>query len=442
MLKKNNVLSISIIFLLAIFLNCSTSSTGPNSDRIISGSVQLQGASDFSGAKVMLFEIVPVDSNLSNLAVQYPAQGKRIDEGIEFLWWEKTPARQTITGEDGSWSIENILLTDFHLVVEMPGYGWRVKYNAGFGTHNFNLSEAILLNSTYLQPRNIPEDSFVEIAGNAIFADNAPLTIDAGTIVQFQSNSRLQISGQITVNGLPGREVQFLATQDLNNAILHLERANNSLIDNADFLNLEDGILVTSSDSVVFSNLRLKSGVEAINLFDCNAIEIHKSIFYEHTAGIISRSSNRNRFTSNIFYNLSGDGLGSLNENSSLVQNNIFERCNNYGLNINFGGSPGSLIDYFHFDVINNDFVRNVNHLRVGRKGNCVVNGNNFLSVTNFVVWSEDLNQNDTLNFQANYWLSTNNNEIAQKIFDKVDTPTFTRPVIDFSNFAFEYINW
>ena len=124
------------------------------------------------------------------------------------------------------------------------------------------------------------------------------------------------------------------------------------------------------------------------------------------------------------------------------VQNNIFKNCAGYGLNLNFGGSPSSLFGSHHYDIINNDFIGNASHIRIGRQGLCLAHGNNLLGNPDFNVWTSDISVFDSLDFTGNYWGTSDIVEIMNKIYDRTDTPGVDRPEIDFANYTNAYINW
>ena len=317
-LKKCFEITFTVIFLSMIMIACSSESTAPGDDKAVSGSILLTGQNDHSGTTVMIFQPVTLDTVLTNLNQRYPNQGFPLSQRSEFQWWDHSPVKQTTTAADGSWQIEGLLLDTYHVVVSASGYGWRIKHNASGDTHDFDLSEAISFNTTYTAPQTISSGSYVEVSGSAVFSNSAALTIEAGVIVEFLTNARLEVNSTINVNGSAGNEVFFVSREAGNNTTLILDQANNSNINYATFLNLEDGLLITSCNTVTVSNSRVKNGIEGINLFNSQAIEISNCVVSNQTDGIITHSSGQNRFLRNFLVNVNGNGLGSLNEDGSL----------------------------------------------------------------------------------------------------------------------------
>jgi len=89
------------------FLSCDES-TKPETVTF-SGIVILEGETDHSNAKVMLFRPMEIDTALTNLNVRYPGIGIELNQRTEFYWREHNPEYQTKTNSAGAWKIEEII---------------------------------------------------------------------------------------------------------------------------------------------------------------------------------------------------------------------------------------------------------------------------------------------------------------------------------------------
>jgi hypothetical protein len=434
-----------LTFSFLLLLACSKNGTDGNDNTItVSGKVTLEGQSDHSGVKVMLFNPIAIDTVLTNLNSRYSNVGIEANQRTEFYWWEHTPAYQTTTGGDGSWSIDNVADGTYHVVAERAGYGWKVIYNAPYAQNNVQLEAVFQLSGTIVQDLTFTTGKHVVISGSVVFNQGRKLTIEPNVTVEFANNGKLEINGLLLCNGTKGNEVYLVSRESANTSRVRLNLATNSTVNYVCIKNLSEGLLLSGSDSTTIMNSRFNNGQDAITLFNSKSVKLQNNYVSDMNSAIVSDASGKNEYEKNIIVNIIEFGLDAFNEDNSLIQNNVFKNCGDYGIAINPTGAPGSILELQNFVIHFNDFVNNQNHIKVGRKAFCIVDQNNFLKEQDYAVWVAEINSVDTLNFKDNYWGYTDPVQIGEKIFDKLDQPNATNPVpiVDFSGYKFNYINW
>ena len=208
------------------------------------------------------------------------------------------------------------------------------------------------------------------------------------------------------------------------------------------FNNVARGVIFATSDSSSITHTRIDNGRDAVTIFDSKTISVANNTITNMMQGIVSDASGDNDYTGNLIVNIAENGIDAYNEDNSLIQNNLFKYCGLYGLAINSGGSPSSIFFLNNFNIIENDFIHNQNHIFVGKKAFCIANQNNFVNETNLIVNTDILRNADTLNFQYNYWGYTDVAQIEEKIFDHHDEINPERPIIDYLNYKPSYSGW
>jgi hypothetical protein len=181
---------------------------------------------------------------------------------------------------------------------------------------------------------------------------------------------------------------------------------------------------------------------QGIEIFTCNHISITNNIFKILDYGIKAQDSKLNRYDQNIILQINEDGLFTTNEENSIIQNNLFEHCEINAIRINPDIYPLGLKTLFNYQINFNDFKSNKTHIRVGPKGLCQVNENNFLKSLDYKIWTHFSTQIDSLNFQENFWQTVSESEIEANIYDRRRNPNSTQPIIDYRFFKTSYLSW
>ncbi|MCD4693255.1 MAG: hypothetical protein K8R79_10095, partial [Calditrichales bacterium] len=266
-----------------------------------------------------------------------------------------------------------------------------------------------------------------------MFTSGAQLTIEAGSIIEFQNNSILEVEGQFTVNGTIGNEIYFVPIDTTNTSRIKLIESNNSLINNAGFFHLKNGMYINSSNLIKIQNCRFRNAQYSIELFNCNNAQFENNVISKMTDGLVSQETNLT-LNKNIIIDNTENGIKSLSAKNTLIQNNIFKNCNKNGLGINVGGYAYTATN---LEIYYNDYLSNFNQIYVGRQTICTANYNNFLDEGSYIIKTSSSTSSDTLNFKENYWGTISELEIQEKILDRMDRlgQNHEGPTIDFSDF-------
>lgn len=418
---------------------CSKNSTKPQTVTF-SGTVTLQGRTDHSGATVMLFKPITLDTALTNLNSRYPGIGITINQRTEFYWREHSPVYRTTTNASGNWKIENVAKGEYHIVVQADSFGWRIKYNASAGTHNFTLSKAIRWSGTYSQNVTVPAGSFVKVVGNTVFTDAATLTIEPGVIVEFIGNNVLEIQGKFICDGYIGQEIMVISENESNSNRIKIVQSPAPILDYLIVFNLSNGFYLNGCDSLTLSNIRIRDGLYAFEIVASQGGKIKNNCITGMTEGIVEDNS-ENVIEKNLIHNIENDGCKLLNARNTILTNNVIQNCQSYAVGIN---PEGYGYTNTRVEIYRNDFKKNKSHVMVGATASCVSGENNYIDETDFIVKTSAYALGDTLNFQNNYWSYTNQIDISDKILDKNDRlgQQPEGPLVDFTNFAMNYINW
>ncbi len=73
-----------LLFLFSFFLTTCSTSTNSDKQVVFSGTVTLEGESDFSGVTVSLYNLVELDTALVRINQDYPNIGVQISQETEF----------------------------------------------------------------------------------------------------------------------------------------------------------------------------------------------------------------------------------------------------------------------------------------------------------------------------------------------------------------------
>jgi nitrous oxidase accessory protein NosD len=404
--------------------------------------VTLAGQTDHSGVVIKIFEPIKIDTSYININNKYTNIGLPVTQKTEFLWWDAQPKYQTTTGSDGKWKIEGVKDAKYHIAAEKAGYGVSIHYadDPEPGTV-INLNEIITLTSEITGTVEYPEDSYIVISGIVTIGSTGTLKLNAGTIVVFENNSRLVCKGTLITNGTQQKPILFTSLEN-NNARLELSQVQQLTLSNIVLQNVTNGIRLVNCNNITLSNIRINAGSVGVEQFNTNQTTIQNCFLSNLENGVVTENSSQNQYLKNILLDIAENGLAVLNEGNSVLTNNVFKYCAQYGLNINYIGSLNSITPIFNFNIFANDFLENNSHIRVGYLGWCQAASNNFIGEQEFIIWTADINSQDSLNFQGNYWGYISPLDIGMKIFDRQDDPGRSRPIVDYSGAKTAIVKW
>ena len=418
---------------------CSKDSTKPEMVTF-SGTVTLEGKTDYNGVTVSLYQPVVLDTALVRINQQYPNIGVQISQETEFDHREHSPLYSTNTDASGHWKIEEVTPGTYNVVAEKDSFGWRYRYNSEGGQNNFDLKKAFYLKGQYNSVFSIPGNSFINISGNVLFSNNSQLNIGAGTVIEFENNSNLEIYGQLDCSGDNNNPILFSSKSQSDSWKFRLMQSSVLNMDFCYFFSVPNGIYFSSIDSASVDHCRFQDGLYAIEIFDCPKFLIQNSLVSDMEDGIKTSNSHSSIFR-NVIINIADNAITSLNEMNSTWEYNLIKNCGNIGIALNPAGYAytDTWIKLFY-----NDFINNKDHLVLGQYGWCMANYNNFINESNYIVYTSAIIDIDTLNFRNNYWNYITPLEIDQKIYDLNDMSGIPNVgcIVDYRDFSNIYIEW
>lgn len=414
------------IYLFSLFFFTCSSPTSDSKKVTFSGTVTLEGESDYSGVTVALYELVELDTALVKINQEYPTIGVQISQETEFDHRELEPLASTTTAADGSWEIK-VEEGVYNLVVEKEGFGWKYMHETGQGIYNTDLKKVINLSANILE---IPSGSFVEITENITFSND--LIINTPVTLLFKNDGRVTINGNITFLNDAFTYLYNDESTSFNNTNIVIKSDDNIEIDKVVFFDAFNSIYINNSTHISITKSIFKSSPTCIDIFNSDNVFISNSIFNKCGIAVESEGSN-SILSKNIVGNFNSKGYNIGGGSSSLIEQNLFYN-GNYAIDAN----PGYVTIESTIIANNNDFIDNSIHFRIGWNVNVQVNYNNFLENESYAVRVS--NSINVLDFTLNFWLVFSDYEIGQLIYDMNDNDQLG--LIDFSDFLTEKVNW
>ena len=128
MLKFKNIFHFffflfSFFFLFFAITSCSSPTETPKGS--LTGTVSLEGQSDFSNITVALYELAYLDTTITRINQQYPHIGVIINQHTEFDHRLQSQIKQSETLADGSFEIKKIPTGTFNLVAQKADFGFK-----------------------------------------------------------------------------------------------------------------------------------------------------------------------------------------------------------------------------------------------------------------------------------------------------------------------------
>ena len=123
-----NLLSLIFILFFLIFILSSCSSPTESSKGSLTGTVSLEGQSDFSGITVSLYDLAYLDTTIVRINNQYPQIGVKITQHTEFDHRLQSSIKSTETLADGSFELTKIPTGIYNIVAMKTGFGFKYLY--------------------------------------------------------------------------------------------------------------------------------------------------------------------------------------------------------------------------------------------------------------------------------------------------------------------------
>ena len=444
-MKKLTIILVFAFISLNIFILSCSEPTSENDNKVtFSGTVTLEGKTDHSGVTVRLYELVELDTTIVQINQEYPGVGLDINQRSEFFWREQEYVYQTVTDQGGTWTINNVSKGIYNMVVETDSFGWRTNFNVNENDNfNITLKRKIQLSGHYTENLIIPENSFVYIKGDVSFAENVNVTINAGSIIELGSNSKLEINGKFLCNGIEGNEINIHPDDLENNSEIVVSEGDNSIIKHTNISYIRKGMYFAASNLITIKNSRFRKNDLGFEIFDCEEMIIEQNLLSDMKIGYFSQYSNTIT-TKNIFVNLTEYGIKSQDEKKSIMIYNIIKVCGIYGMFVNPQGGfyNGGVL----FEIENCDYISNNTHIYLGDIGTIYSKNCNFLREHDLLIGTRSMKeyQSDSSYFESNYWEYTTDWEIEDHILHRPDFQVIGGygHYIDYSNFSTSYINW
>ena len=136
----------SLPFLFSL-LSCTSPTETPTGT--LTGTVSLEGQSDFSNITVALYDLAYLDTTITRINAQYPNIGIKITQHTEFDHRLQSPVKSTETLADGSFELTKISTGTYNLVAMKAGFGFKYLYEITIDEGDNELSEL-----TELTPRS------------------------------------------------------------------------------------------------------------------------------------------------------------------------------------------------------------------------------------------------------------------------------------------------
>ena len=332
-----------LIFSFFIFSGCSQSPTETDEGITFSGTVTLEGETDYSGVTISLYEPVELDTALLRVNQQYPNIGIQISQEIAFDYRKQTAVKSNTSNTGGSWKIAGVKAGTYHIVAEKDGFGWEIVYNKQSGSTHFELNKEVILTSMTGSEYTFESGKTYVIKNQDVFLlDMNSLNFEAGSKIVFTSNNDLNIinsqvvflnSGWVDITGDPG----------ITNAKMIVE-GSSVFISGLKFYAMNNGITFNDCSKSIIQNSYFSRNGKAFLPEFCDSMRVENIIVANNTDGILPQAGNMT-ITNNIFYN-NNKGLESLTSAIQLSNSLFLENF----IGATFISGNKSRVEYCEFD--------------------------------------------------------------------------------------------
>ena len=432
------ILYLFLIFNLSsfIFNSCSNESTNPRT-LTFSGTVSLEGETNYSGVKVSLYELIELDSTLAEINQRYPGVGVLIDQETEFDPRQNTPAYSTITDGLGNWRIEDVPVGSYNVVAEKDSFGWQIAYEENSSrkivfnlkkikTYTGNQAGLIQFQDDFI---NVPANTTFDVNSQVFFLGRNYMDLSNGADIHFRGvigedadtriyfiNLSPDTTSTIDFDQLPSLQLTGIYTTPG----IRIRISNSEFILSGSIIrgNITDACRISQSDGLLENNIFRGNG-SAVTISETYQTVVRMNIFLKNNRDLGIFAADSILIEDNLFRD--GEVNLSLIRTNGLVQYNNFEQS---GQNI-------ELAELSNLEISYNSMIFSDNNLRLNRRGDLdnaidlISSMNNFVATGFFAFYLEDLSVSVPVLAKNNFWDTHIKNEIEEKIFDKYDDPGY-----------------
>ena len=448
------------IVIIAILL-CSCDSSTKTQKGVISGVINLEVQTDYSGITVMLYTADIVPEKLKEINNQYPQIAYPIRDKHIFDHRERTPLFTVITNDNGFFSFPEVIYGKYIITYLKEGWGYNYLFDIELNAQEIsvnNIQEADLtLYPEIIVPATI-EGSYHFLQNHCYVVEN-DITVLLTSTLNFAKDAKILIapSKKITIFGNcsypEGEDFAFINSysgiySSTNTEILNGEGivylGYTGTINNLCIAHQNTGISIRT-DERTLHNLLVRDCVFGITSLQVNDLEISNSIIMDNksqdAAAINNYTVSGCNVQDNIFYNNYISLKHEIVKNS-VVSNNAFiigsqefinsweSTCefshnllDNNGVGVENTGKSNLTINFNHIKAKICVQTYNTRHWEnTVNNGWTKANNNNFFA-SQYVMESMApyIYPNELpypLDFKNNYWNTTSTTEIDELIID------------------------
>jgi len=343
-----SILYKSMLFSFFLVLFSCNESTKPETVTF-SGTVALEGETDFSEVKVSLYKPVELDTALVRVNQQYPNIGVQISQETEFDHREHSTLYSTTTNASGGWEIKDVAPGTYNVVAEKDSFGWDYNFVANNSQTSFLLYKEIYLSGIISTDTEMFPNHHYVITNDLVISNNVSLLVNEGVWIRVDGFYKIEISGSLNINGDLENYVHFTTNEDslIIGKWRFIEGDN---VDNIDvnFLILnysKNGIRIRNSSNISIKNsIVRKNSLTGIHLYSVSDSYINNCILVNNEQSLLAQYNSNNYIDKSIFIN-SVDGI-KLEYSDNQIIENYFEG-HHYGIHSQL--KPNSSIKHNEF---------------------------------------------------------------------------------------------
>lgn len=287
------------------------------------------------------------------------------------------------------------------------------------------------------------------IESSVLIPDNITLIIEPGTTVKFNESTRMVIKGELIAKGESNSKIIFTSNlvnpkpSDWEGIIFKNESIDATLDEEKKYISgsiIEFAIIEYAGDKNYDSNIGGAIRIEDSSPYiSYNILRNNKFTYHYEDGGAIAIKYDSNPIiTYNYITNnqaVTGGGIMILRAGGSITNNYILDNNGSRkGGGIYIWGTNDKLLIQDNLIKLNKSEKGGAIFIR-STKDMDVFTGNSFIDNTGFEIYRESLDD-ISLNFKNNFWNTTEESQISNKIFDFYDD--FENGIVEFSDYLTE----